>query len=133
MPDVISTADHIKLRDTLAQLYLDRESAMRIASDAGLNLAHLKFSDNAANNWEEITRKAAAWDLLVPLIQHALAEYPTNAELKEVLGAVQAGAETRRPHGRRQRRSLMFNCVISSSSTSRRGTSTTCCSTCRKS
>ena len=91
MTDVISITDHIKLRDMLAQLYLDKPSAQRIASDAGMNLALLRFSDNAANNWEEITRMAAAWDRLVPLIEKALSEFPTNTVLKEVLSVVQAG------------------------------------------
>ena len=42
-------------------------------SEAGINLALVRFSDNAANNWYEIIRKRRlGW--LVPLIEQAIGE-----------------------------------------------------------
>ncbi len=97
MADMSWTINHTKLRDTLAQLYLDRASALRIAVDAGINPAYVTFSDNAINNWHEIITKAEDQGLLIRLIERAVGEFPTNVTLKEVLGILKAGRGTSEP------------------------------------
>ena len=81
------TANHTKLRDTLAQLYLERADALRISTEAGLNPATISFNDRAINTWHEIITKASAQDLLIILIERALSEFPKNSVLREALDA----------------------------------------------
>jgi len=80
------TPYHTKLCDELARLIWDKASAQRIAVEAGVNPAHVTFSDNPANNWNEIIRMADANDVLIPLIERAIKQYPRNETLEEVLG-----------------------------------------------
>jgi hypothetical protein len=79
------TANHTKLRDTLAQLYLERADALRISTQAGLQPTTISFYNKAINTWQEIITKAEAQDLLVTLIKQALGEFPKNSVLIEAL------------------------------------------------
>ena len=91
------TPNHTKLRDVLAQLYLDRASAQRIAVQAGMNPAFITFSDNPTNNWHEIVKKADDQGLLIPLIEQALSEFSNNAVLKEALTIFKVRGEASKP------------------------------------
>lgn len=48
----------IPLRKVLAESYLTQEDARRIASDAGLNLSQIAFSNSATNTWDSILKEA---------------------------------------------------------------------------
>jgi hypothetical protein len=85
MINTIWTANHTKLRDRLAQLYLDKESALRIVEEAGLNPAFVTLSDTPINNWHEVIKKADAQGLLVQLIEAARVPYPNDETLKQAL------------------------------------------------
>ncbi len=79
------TEKHTELRNTLAQLYLDRADALRIVDQIGMNPATISFSDRAINTWHEIITSAATQDMLVALIEQVLGEHPKNNTLKEAL------------------------------------------------
>lgn len=91
------TTDHTKLRDVLSQMYLEKESAYRLAVEADLNPAFITFSDNAANNWHEIIREADTHGVLIPLIERAIDEHKTSETLKEVRAAIMAGGRNPAP------------------------------------
>jgi hypothetical protein len=73
------------LRDTLANLYLDRESAHRIVTDANIRPELVTYSDKAIDNWSNIIQEANKQGLLIPLLEVVLREYPRNLLLKEAL------------------------------------------------
>lgn len=84
MMEMAWTPYHTQLSAQLATLYLDRDTAQRLATQAGIMVAYVTFSDNAANNWHEIVREAEAQGRLIPLIEQALKERKTNKTLQEL-------------------------------------------------
>ncbi len=93
------TPDLTKLCKSLAELYLEEPSIRRIADEAGMNSAFLTFSGNAVNNWHELILKAEAQDLVGKVIEAAMAGFPTNETLKEMLGVFKARKMVPAPAG----------------------------------
>ena len=91
MANITWTPTHTKLRDALAPMYLDKDSALRIAVESGIDPTLVKFSDNAANNWYQIIQEADAQGVLIPLVERAIGEHKTNETLKEVLDSLKKG------------------------------------------
>lgn len=66
------SSSFIRLRNALADLYPDENSARRIASQSGLALSRLRLSGVAVDNWHAILREAentAAVDELVAVVE----------------------------------------------------------------
>jgi len=64
------------LRNTLAGLYWTPAEARRIAQEAGLNPAFLRFSEKPVNMWHSVIEEAQAQQKVPALIEKARAEYP---------------------------------------------------------
>lgn len=74
----------IKLRDILADLYLDETSARRVATDAGLDLRYIEFSNRAINNWQAILIQAEKNRKVDALLEIVCNDYAGNQELQEI-------------------------------------------------
>ena len=70
------------LRDTLADLYRDKQSAIRIADDAALEVPHIQIGDKAIDNWHAILQEAVKKDKIENLLAVVLAEFPNNKRLR---------------------------------------------------
>jgi len=73
-----------QLRDILAVLYPDAESAKRVAYDAGLNVIRIVFDTKAVNYWHNILDEATNADRVQSLVDVALAEYTNHVELRNI-------------------------------------------------
>lgn len=69
------------LRDVLAQLYPDEASARRIAAQAHLDSARIRFAPRAVDGWHAILTEAAHTGLMEGVIAAAQAEYGANHDL----------------------------------------------------
>lgn len=82
-----------RLRDRLAELYLDKDEALRLVMGVKIPPRLVKFSDRAVDNWSNILQEADKQGLLVDLIEEALEERPNKNDeiLRDVLNALKAG------------------------------------------
>lgn len=71
-----------KLRDVLASLYSDTQSAHRIASDVGLDTRHIDFDGRAINFWHSILTEARNAEKIDQLLNLVFGEYPNNSNLR---------------------------------------------------
>jgi hypothetical protein len=78
------------LRSALANLYPTQDDAQRVVADAGLNLAYIRFSDKAINNWNNILLEAEKHDCLDALLEVVLQEYSANPALLKAIQMVDA-------------------------------------------
>lgn len=70
------------LRDTLSDLYRDKQSAIRIADDADLEVPNIEIGDKAIDNWHAILQHAVKKDKIDNLLDVVLIEYPNNKRLR---------------------------------------------------
>jgi len=69
------------LRNVLAGRYWDVEDQRRIATQAGMNPAFIRFSRKAVNSWQAILEEAQHQDLVQDIIAEARQEYPQDQSL----------------------------------------------------
>ncbi|MDZ4721274.1 MAG: TIR domain-containing protein, partial [Roseiflexaceae bacterium] len=79
------TEHHTQLRDTLADLYYDRDDMRRLIDEARLDRAAISLGDKAINTWHSIVREASAQDLLVTLIEQARVRHKNDSVLIDAL------------------------------------------------
>lgn len=79
-----SAPDFLRLRACLVRLYPDPVSARRVADEAGLDIAHIEFSDRSVDTWHAILSEAARNDQLRSILAVALSEYPNSKELDQL-------------------------------------------------
>lgn len=75
------------LRNVLAELYSDEESAKRVASDAGLPVVFIDWEGAPTDYWSKVVRQAELRWALRRLIDIALDEYtegPFHDELRRI-------------------------------------------------
>ncbi|MFZ4658126.1 MAG: effector-associated domain EAD1-containing protein [Caldilineaceae bacterium] len=78
-------SDITALYTVLAELYPTQEDSRRVVESAGLNPVHITFSNKAINNWYNILVEAKKCDRVAALLQFALREYSTNADLIDAI------------------------------------------------
>lgn len=71
-------------RDVLAELFSDADEARLVAKDVGLNLKRIKISDQPQACWDSIFEEAQKAGRVLAVLDRALKDYPTHAELKNV-------------------------------------------------
>jgi hypothetical protein len=71
------------LRVTLADLYPEREDAVRVAGDAGLNLAYINLGNKPITNWHNILAEAEKQELVGAVVRIARERYPRDKILAE--------------------------------------------------
>ena len=81
-----------QLRNALADLYSDEESARRVVADAGLNPQRIAYSASAVNNWQAILTEADRQDATDAIVDVATQEYPTNKALASARAAYRGDA-----------------------------------------
>jgi tetratricopeptide (TPR) repeat protein len=86
-----------QMRDLLAKLYLDRDSAITVAKDAGLDLRSIAFSTHAINNWRVILEAAEKRDLVSAILDIAIDQFPEMQELLNIRSAYHCWIEKGRP------------------------------------
>jgi|694.fasta_scaffold142626_1 hypothetical protein len=74
------------LRDALATLYPEEQSARVIVDDAGLLTLKIAFSSRAETNWHNILTTAIHQNCVEALLQVALSTYGTNVPLLSACG-----------------------------------------------
>lgn len=92
-----------QMRDVLASLYLDKDSAERVAKDAGLDPRWIAFSTRAVDNWEAILEEAEKNKQIPVLLDVAVAQYSQKHELLDARTAYQVWEEAGRPLTERER------------------------------
>ena len=75
-----------RLREVLARLYANQQSARRVVDDAGLANAAIDWSGSANDYWHAIIQAALNSEQLAALLVIATEEYPGNRELAGALG-----------------------------------------------
>lgn len=75
-----------ELAQELARLYIDPESAKRVAADAGIPIPFLDFTGSAIDMWSGIVRQADRRHLLPNLLAVVVREYGNNARLQRIYG-----------------------------------------------
>lgn len=79
------------LRNTLADLYPEREDAVRVAGDAGLNLAYINLGNKPINNWHNILAEADKQELVGAIVRIAHEEYPRSDAIAEAYANLTQG------------------------------------------
>jgi hypothetical protein len=74
-----------RMRETLADLYDDQASALRVVDDVGLNAAQIERADRTLNFWHSILREAERQGKMDALLELALKEYPARTDLADLL------------------------------------------------
>ena len=69
------------LSDVLAELYVDENSARRVAKAAGVDVARIAFTGTAANTWASLVEEAVHQKRLAEVVALALSEYPRHEAL----------------------------------------------------
>jgi len=77
------------LRDHLADLFDDKQSAKRVAYDAGLNIKSLNFEGSSTNQWQAIWQEAEKQGRVGALINVAKKDYGNNRNFKELYSTYQ--------------------------------------------
>jgi hypothetical protein len=107
----LSEATWQPLRDLLAQLYPDEASARRIADQAQLDGTRIHFAARALDRWHALLTEASHAGYMEKVIAVALAEYPNNRDLVDVVIRYRRAVEEkafgqpkkpRQPRGRRR-------------------------------
>ncbi|HEX9869743.1 MAG TPA: CHAT domain-containing protein [Candidatus Tectomicrobia bacterium] len=80
----------VALRELLADLYPDIDSARRIVADARLGAHRIAFSGNATNTWHAILTEAETTNGVARLVDVVLREYADNPLLIKVINAIRA-------------------------------------------
>ena len=73
-----------ELQKAVAEIYWEKTDAHRIAKEAGLNPAHIGFSDRSAVTWQHILERAIAEGRLMALVALARQENPGAALLQQL-------------------------------------------------
>jgi len=73
----------------LAELYIDKSTAERITSQAGIDKSQITFSGKAIDTWHFIIEQAIKTDHLSKLLDEVEMEYPDNLDLKQVVSELQ--------------------------------------------
>lgn len=72
------------LRDALADLYPDLDSARVVVADVGLDAANIAFSSRARTNWHNILSQAVHNGQVDDLLAVVRSQYPNNPKLQAV-------------------------------------------------
>lgn len=73
------------LSNVLAELYRDKESAERVATQAGVDVARVAFSTKASDTWSSLLDEASHQGRLMEVVRVALGEYPKHKPLSDAL------------------------------------------------
>lgn len=73
------------LSNVLAELYRDRESAERVATQAGVDVSRVSFSAKASDTWSSLLDEASHQGRLMDVMSVALVEYPKHKPLFDAL------------------------------------------------
>lgn len=76
----------------LAELYTDRQSAERLAHEAGLDTAHVAWSPRMDDTWHSLVEEARRQHRLYELTAIALREYPRHTPLRLAVDEALPGA-----------------------------------------
>lgn len=80
------------LQAVLAELYTDRQSAERLAHEAGLDTAHVAWSPRMDDTWHNLVEEARRQHRLYDLTAIALREYPRHTPLRLAVDEALPGA-----------------------------------------
>ena len=97
------------LQAVLAELYTDRQSAERLANEAGLDVTRVAWSPRMDDTWHSLVEEARMQHRLYDLAAIALREYPRHVSLRLAVddalpGAVVAHSELPMEVGRLKHR-----------------------------
>jgi hypothetical protein len=84
-----------RLREVLICLYPTQQDSRRVVEDAGLDPAHITFSDKAINNWFNILEEAQKRNKVQAIINVACKDYAENAELRHIYELMRNGEQPR--------------------------------------
>jgi hypothetical protein len=87
------------LRNELADLYTDTNSARRVLGDAGIDVAKLGFDGPIINVWWQAIEEADKQRKLPDLVAVALIGYPQSFVLRQVADALQRASQPNRSEG----------------------------------
>ena len=88
------TRKHGRLRDVLAKLIEDRDTARIIAIDAGIDRNRINWENSTLIIWQHLLEEATKQGILAELVADVEELYPAHAELKAAWADVQSSTVT---------------------------------------
>lgn len=79
---MVSSISFVELRNILAELYSDEDSARRVVTDASLDAKRIRFSGSAINIWNSILTEARNTENIVQLLDVILSDFVDNSDLR---------------------------------------------------